>query len=891
MQEIYSESLARLFSAENIKIEIKNTPTAYFDIEKRRMTFPKWILQLPVASRELLMLHESSHALHTPEFGTHEKAKEHAMIYKNILNILEDKRIEDAMKEKFPGSKSTFIRGFYELVNRNLFGIAFDEDTQDMCLLDRMNLHFKGDYYFDCEFSEEEQYWVDRAAQNKTFEEVQQNAIELYEWLKDKHAEELMKDVRYVHGEYDPDAEPADEYEDYFDDNSSDITDILSDEEIEQVKDMLDDGREEEVKKFLKNKIEENSGSFEDQESSITDNHWEKNQEKMMSENKYSSNPVNASFPKHLKTEDFIIDNKMCVSVLSKNMQSMSPHQRSLYDLFMSEYKKEMAPIQSHMVREFYRMKAAEDYRRTQESKTGNLDLHKLAHYKYTSDVFLNKSIIKDEKNHGFVLLLDWSGSMSGIMTNAILQLINNVMFCRSIQVPFVAYAFTTDGGNCCDYPINVVSHATEPGDLRMPLKFKLLKLADSSRQNYDEQLRTLFYLGYCFLGTTHAYKETAFERYKNNIRERLDKVYGPEEYDSKERQFEAETENIVELSDLFDLSSTPLNDSLIMMNYLLPKHQKEMNVDVMNLLVITDGDSDGLQGIANGYVDRYEIVTPAFTDRLRKEKLMAENNTASAKDEFSLFEDRYFDRHDTWRNDSGSDTGPVSETDSGGFHRLYEKNGCYNHTGNPNVNDRDLFVRGLHKSTTYRVYPRGYDTSISNYNRARTREWARILKAETGANVVCIELVNHTRNSFKYDAPKNYGDFTFEEVEKMLKDFRTHGFVAIDKNTGYDKIFVVNIQSIGNPKYNSYNYFYLPDDESLFKSEDVDHLVGVEQSEKTGKFTSKSLANALSKNSSVKNKRKFLATRIVELISEQQYVKKEKLDLVKKYVDNLEEV
>jgi len=50
-------------------------------------------------------------------------------------------------------------------------------------------------------------------------------------------------------------------------------------------------------------------------------------------------------------------------------------------------------------------------------------------------------------------------------------------------------------------------------------------------------------------------------------------------------------------------------------------------------------------------------------------------------------------------------------------------------------------------------------------------------------------------------------------------------------------------------------------------------------------------LANALSKNSSVKNKRKFLATRIVELISEQQYVKKEKLDLVKKYVDNLEEV
>ena len=63
------------------------------------------------------------HALHTREFGTHEAAKEYEMVFRNILNILEDKRIEDAMKEKF-AAKSTFIRGFYELVQCESFWFA-----------------------------------------------------------------------------------------------------------------------------------------------------------------------------------------------------------------------------------------------------------------------------------------------------------------------------------------------------------------------------------------------------------------------------------------------------------------------------------------------------------------------------------------------------------------------------------------------------------------------------------------------------------------------------------------------------------------------------------------------------------------------------------------------
>ena len=40
-------------------------------------------------------------------------------------------------------------------------------------------------------------------------------------------------------------------------------------------------------------------------------------------------------------------------------------------------------------------------------------------------------------------------------------------------------------------------------------------------------------------------------------------------------------------------LGGTPLNDSLLLIDYILPQRQREMNVNVLNLVVITDGDSN----------------------------------------------------------------------------------------------------------------------------------------------------------------------------------------------------------------------------------------------------------------------------------------------------------
>ena len=170
---------------------------------------------------------------------------------------------------------------------------------------------------------------------------------------------------------------------------------------------------------------------------------------------------------------DFIVSNDIITNIIQSDMSHIGSMQKMDLKHLFAEHKQEMSPIISHMVREFYRKKAAEDFRRTQQSKTGNLDLKKLSRYKFDSDLFLNKSIVKDEKNHGFVLLLDWSVSMHHIMTNAILQLVNNVMFCKAINVPFVAYAFSSEAAKTHDSPIEIVYHATEDNDMRIGADLK----------------------------------------------------------------------------------------------------------------------------------------------------------------------------------------------------------------------------------------------------------------------------------------------------------------------------------------------------------------------------------------------------------------------------------
>ena len=104
-------NLARLMATENLVVEERNVPTAYFDIKSRILTVPILNGNLSNYLYDLLLGHEVGHALETPATGWHDSIFDHK-VNKDILNVCEDVRIEKKIKRKFPGLKVSFIRGY-----------------------------------------------------------------------------------------------------------------------------------------------------------------------------------------------------------------------------------------------------------------------------------------------------------------------------------------------------------------------------------------------------------------------------------------------------------------------------------------------------------------------------------------------------------------------------------------------------------------------------------------------------------------------------------------------------------------------------------------------------------------------------------------------------------
>jgi hypothetical protein len=86
--------------------------------------------------------------------------------------------------------------------------------------------------------------------------------------------------------------------------------------------------------------------------------------------------------------------------------------------------------------------KSADEYARTSVSKTGVIDTNKLHSYKYNDDLFRRITSVATGKNHGFVMFIDWSGSMDLHLKKTVKQLLSLTMFCKRAQIPFEVYSF-----------------------------------------------------------------------------------------------------------------------------------------------------------------------------------------------------------------------------------------------------------------------------------------------------------------------------------------------------------------------------------------------------------------------------------------------------------------
>ena len=111
------------------------------------------------------------------------------------------------------------------------------------------------------------------------------------------------------------------------------------------------------------------------------------------------------------------------------------------YKKFKSENKKTVM----YLGKEFDMKKSGTAYKRATTNKTGVIDPLKLKEYKYSEDIFKKLTILPDAKNHGMMMLLDWSGSMCDTIQQPTEQLMNLVWFCQKVNIPLEVYAFSSE--------------------------------------------------------------------------------------------------------------------------------------------------------------------------------------------------------------------------------------------------------------------------------------------------------------------------------------------------------------------------------------------------------------------------------------------------------------
>ena len=174
-------TIAKLLSEEDINVVQKQASTASFDVKNRELVLPIWKDEMSDNIADLLVCHEIGHALYTSENMLNEMIER--KIEKTFVNVIEDARIEKMVQQKYAGSRSVFLKGYKELIDKDFFGTK-GNDISKLNLIDRINLYFKGTT--DTPFSAEEKIWVEKVNNVKTENDVLNLSEELYKWLQGK---------------------------------------------------------------------------------------------------------------------------------------------------------------------------------------------------------------------------------------------------------------------------------------------------------------------------------------------------------------------------------------------------------------------------------------------------------------------------------------------------------------------------------------------------------------------------------------------------------------------------------------------------------------------------------------------------------------------------------
>ena len=550
-------NLARLLATENLVVEHKQTPTAYFDVDRRVLTLPNWDKASDIVY-DMLVGHEVGHALFTPN----KDWRYDVDCPKDFVNVIEDARIEKLMKRKYPGLKKSFAGGYKELNDRDFFD-THGEDLGSYSLIDRINLHFKIGADALIPFSIEEKLFVARTDVAETFEEVLQIALDVHKFSN-----------QFEQVDETPVGSPEQSDEGVEDDEDQVDSEDQESEEDSEDKDELD------LPNFggagSSSKADFNPDDYEDEEdedegseggdTSETQRSFNEKAENLSSRNYGGRNTTYIEIPNKVDLDNHLVD----WTVLHDWIDSQASDVEGVYDAVDNAYHEFRQSSQkevNYLVKEFECRKSADAYARSGQSKTGVLDTTKLHTYLYNEDIFKKVTVVPDGKNHGLIFILDWSGSMQNEILATVRQLISLTSFCKKVQIPFEVYAFTNEwyaakraienvaGNTPDDYDYyGRTWEGLEKNEFYLDSRFFHLMNFVSSRSNgkdYERMCRNL-------------YREANY--YKN---------YGS-------------YQNTIGVG----LSGTPLNEAIVLLNYILPEFKRNNDLQKVNVCILTDGEA-----------------------------------------------------------------------------------------------------------------------------------------------------------------------------------------------------------------------------------------------------------------------------------------------------------
>lgn len=429
---------AKLLATENLTVVREARETASFDIESRVLTIPLWKDMTPEIEN-MLIGHEVGHALYTGNQYI-EPIRELPKLM-SYMNILEDVRIEKLIKRKYPGLRKRMNEGYKQLNDRDFFGVKSVQNFDSMLLIDKINLYFKAGFQCGVTFDADEKEFVNRAERTETIDEVIQLSKDIYQFSKEKAEEKKKEQAQAPQEEEDEETMPsADTNPDYDPEDTPELDDDIPDETPDQVPPPPVDPVQTEQEE-LESKTER---AFQSKLQDLADTSTQYKYWTLSDD--YFDDPVltykeilaETLSPKEWENHE---RNPRKYYRSDEYYDTIEKEQAKDYEKFMVESVRTVG----YLVKEFEMRKSAQLFKRAQTSKVGSLDMRKIYAYKLQDDLFKRVTVLPQGKNHGMIMLLDWSGSMGNVMRDTLKQVINLAMFCNRVQIPFRVLAFSSD--------------------------------------------------------------------------------------------------------------------------------------------------------------------------------------------------------------------------------------------------------------------------------------------------------------------------------------------------------------------------------------------------------------------------------------------------------------